>query len=176
MQSGPGEYGEGGNFIELKEIPMNSPPQAEFLDLYRTGLKSAVDLMKTSLENAERLQSQQLSAIRDALQQHAKSVNALSEAKSLDQLMALQQQMAGAQFERLINLWGNFYQAAGQSQVVAISQAQAQMAQARDWFNETCALTARATDEAAQLAAAQAAVQAGVRKEAEAVRQGRKSA
>jgi hypothetical protein len=38
--------------------------------------------------------------------------------------------------------------------MAAISQAQAQMAQARDWLNETCALTARATEEAARLAAA----------------------
>ena len=39
-------------------------PQAEFLDLYKAGLKSAVELMKASLESAERLQQQQLSAIR----------------------------------------------------------------------------------------------------------------
>jgi hypothetical protein len=147
----------------LKEIALNSQPQAEFLDLYRAGLKNAVDLMKASLENAERLQNQQLSAIRDALQQHAQTVNQLTEAKSVDQLVALQQQMAGSQFERLISLWGNFYQAAGQNQVAAVSQAQAQMAQARDWFNETCSLTGRATDEAARLAAAQAGVRAGTR-------------
>ena len=30
-------------------------PQAEFLDLYRAGLKTAADLMKVSLQNAEKL-------------------------------------------------------------------------------------------------------------------------
>src|SRR3970040_2347844 len=38
-------------------------PQPEFLDLCRAGLKSAAELMKTSLESAERLQNQQLTAI-----------------------------------------------------------------------------------------------------------------
>ncbi len=152
---------------------MNPQPQAEFLDLYRSGLKNAVDLMKASLENAERLQSQQLSAIRDALEQQAKSVADLSAAKSLDELMALQQQMAGAQFERVMGFWGNLYQAAGQNQVAAIGQAQAQMAQARDWFTETYALTARATEEASKLAATQAGAQAGFRQQSAAPKQER---
>jgi phasin family protein len=129
-------------------------PQAEFLDLYRSGLQNAADLMKASLESAERLQNQQLSAIRTALEQQCKAMSELSEAKSFDQLMALQQQMAGANLERAMGYWSSLYQAAGQNQVAAISQAQVQMAQAREWFNETYALTARATEEAARLAAA----------------------
>jgi phasin family protein len=129
-------------------------PQAEFLDLYRSGLKNAADLMKASLESAERLQSQQLSAIRRALEQQSKAMGELTEAKSFDQLMSLQQQMAGANFERVMGYWSNLCQVAGQNQVAAISQAQVQMAQAREWFNETYALTARATEEAARLAAA----------------------
>ena len=62
--------------------------------------------------------------------------------------------MAGANFERVMGYWSNLCQVAGQNQVAAISQAQVQMAQAREWFNETYALTARATEEAARLAAA----------------------
>ena len=42
-------------------------PQAEMLDLYRAGLKTAADLMKVSLQSAEKLQNQQLVAIRTAL-------------------------------------------------------------------------------------------------------------
>ena len=134
-----------------------NPPQAEFLDLYKAGLKSAVDLMKTSLESAERLQQQQLSAIRSALEQHVKSVNELSDVKSLDDLMALQQKMAGGQLERVMGYWSNLCQAAGQNQAAAMGQVQTQMAQARDWFNETYSLTARATEEAAKIASAQMA-------------------
>jgi len=129
-------------------------PQAEFLDLYRSGLKNAADLMKASLESAERLQNQQLSAIRHALEQQSRAMDELTEARSFDQLVSLQQQMAGANFERVMGYWSNLCQVAGQNQVAAISQAQVQMAQAREWFNETYALTARATEEAARLAAA----------------------
>ena len=134
-----------------------NPPQAEFLDLYKAGLKSAVDLMKASLESAERLQQQQLSAIRGALEQHVKAVNDLGSVKSLDDLLALQQKRASSQFERVMGYWGNLCQAAGQNQTAAIGQVQQQMAQARDWFSETYSLTARATEEAAKIAATQMA-------------------
>src|SRR5712691_5739408 len=141
-------------------------PQAEFLDLYKAGLKSAVDLMKASLESAERLQQQQLTAIRGALEQHVKSVNDLSNAKSLDDLMALQQKMAGSNLERVMGYWSNLFQAAGQNQAAAMGQVQTQMAQARDFFNETYSLTARATEEAAKIASAQmATVGAGARQQ-----------
>ena len=52
-------------------------PQAELLDLYRAGLKTAADMMKASLESAERLQNQQLVAIRTAIDQQAKSADEL---------------------------------------------------------------------------------------------------
>ena len=132
-----------------------NPPQAEFLDLYKAGLKSAVDLMKASLESAERLQQQQLTAIRGALEQHVKAVNDLGSVKSLDDLLSLQQKMASSQLERVMGYWSNLCQAAGQNQTEAIGQVQQQMAQARDWFSETYSLTARATEEAAKIAATQ---------------------
>jgi phasin family protein len=154
-----------------------NPPQAEFLDLYKAGLKSAVDLMKASLESAERLQQQQLAAIRGALEQHVKSVNELTNAKSLDELLAVQQKMAGSQLERMMGYWSNVCQAAGQNQAEAMGQVQTQMAQARDWFNETYSLTARATEEAAKIASAQfATVSAGARQQQAKERQERRPA
>lgn len=89
-------------------------PQAELFDLYRTGLKTAADLMKTSLESAERLQNQQLVAIRHALDQQAKSVSELARARTIDELVTLQSRMAGAQFERALTLWSDLWQAAGE--------------------------------------------------------------
>src|ERR687887_2116719 len=74
--------------------------QAEFFDLYRAGLRTAADLMKASLESAERLQNQQLVAIRSALEQQSQSVSELGEAKTIDDLLSLQSRMAGAQIER----------------------------------------------------------------------------
>jgi hypothetical protein len=97
-------------------------PQAEFLDLYRAGLKTAADLVKVSLQGAEKLQNQQLIAIRTALDQQSKSINELGQARTIDELLALQTRMAGAQWERAMGYWAEF--------------AQNQMAQARDWWSE----------------------------------------
>jgi hypothetical protein len=107
-------------------------PQTEFLDLYRAGLKTAADLMKASLQSAEKLQNHQLVAIRSALEQQSKSISELGQAKSIDELLALQTKIAGAQWERAMGYWSEL--------------AQTQMAQARDWFSET---TAAATQAAA---------------------------
>jgi phasin family protein len=106
-------------------------PQAEFLDLYRAGLKTAADLMKVSLQGAEKLQNQQLVAIRTALDQQSKSINELSQARTIDELLALQTKMAGAQWERAMGYWSEL--------------AQTQMAQARDWWSEAAQAATTAT-------------------------------
>jgi hypothetical protein len=106
-------------------------PQAELLDFYRAGLKTAADLMKVSLQSAEKLQNQQLVALRTALEQQSKSINELGQAKSIDEVLALQTKLAGAQWEQAMGFWSEF--------------AQTQMAQARDWFNETTAAATQAT-------------------------------
>jgi phasin family protein len=139
-----------------------NPPQADFLDMYRSGLKNAADLMKASLESAERLQQQHLSAIRTAIEQNTQSLNELGKAKSLDDLMALQQKMAGAQFERVMGYWSSLCQTANESQAANISK---QMAQAREWFSESYSLTARAAEEAGKLAATTPGSSAGVRQQ-----------
>ena len=106
-------------------------PQAEFLDIYRAGLKTAADLMKASLQSAEKLQSQQLVAIRTALDQQMKTINELGQARSVDELLALQTKLAGAQWERAMGYWSEL--------------CQTQMAQARDWLSEAAhAATANA--------------------------------
>ncbi len=97
-------------------------PQTEFLDLYRAGLKTAADLMKASLQSAERLQNQQLVAIRTALDQQAKTISELGQARSIDELLAVQTKMAGAQWERTMGYWTEL--------------CQTQIAQARDWMSE----------------------------------------
>jgi phasin family protein len=97
-------------------------PQAEFLDLYRAGLKTAADLMKVSLQSAERLQNQQLVAIRTALDQQSKSISELGQARTIDEILALQTKMAGAQWERAMGYWTELWQI--------------QMAQGRDWLSE----------------------------------------
>ena len=99
-----------------------TPPQAEFLDLYKAGLKTAADLMKASLQNAEKLQNQQLVVIRQVLDQQAKSISELSQAKTIDEVLAVQTKIAGAQWERALGFWSEL--------------TQTQMTQARDWMSE----------------------------------------
>jgi hypothetical protein len=97
-------------------------PQTEFLDLYKAGLKTAADLMKTSLQNAERLQNQQLVAIRGALEQQSRAISDLGQVRSLDELVSVQTRIVGAQFERAVGFWSELYQS--------------QVQQAQSWMNE----------------------------------------
>jgi phasin family protein len=106
-------------------------PQAEFVDLYKAGLKTAADLMKVSLQSAEKLQNQQLVAIRAALDQQAKSISELGQARTLDDLLSLQTRLAGAQLERAVGYWTELYQT--------------QIAQAQSWFSELGSAQAAAT-------------------------------
>jgi hypothetical protein len=102
-------------------------PQAEFLDLYKAGLKTAADLLKVSLQSAEKLQNQQLVVIRQALDQQSKSISELGQARTIDDLLALQTKIAGAQVERAMGFWTEL--------------SQTQMALARDWLSETVQVT-----------------------------------
>jgi hypothetical protein len=110
-------------------------PQAEFLDLYRAGLKTAADMMKTSLQNAERLQNQQLVAIRSALDQQARAIDDLGQARSMDELLSLQTRIAGAQFQRAVGFWSELYQQ--------------QVQQAQSWMNDLNGAAQSATSNAA---------------------------
>jgi phasin family protein len=116
-------------------------PQAEFLDLYRAGLKTAADLMKVSLQNAERLQNQQLVAIRTALDQQSKAASELGQARTIDELLGLQTRMAGAQWERTMGYWTEFWQT--------------QLAQGRDWLNEASQAASAGVRQAQQQASRQ---------------------
>ncbi len=102
-----------------------TPLQPELFDLYRVGLKGAVDWMKAGLENTERLQNQQLIAIRRALDAYAKSAAELAEAKTVDELLALQTRMAGAQMERVMGYWTSVYE----NIMAALGQMQSQFLQ-----------------------------------------------
>ena len=110
-------------------------PQADFIDLYRAGLKTTADMMKASLQNAERLQNQQLSAIRNALEQQSRAASELGQARSLDELMSLQTRLAGAQIERAVGFWSEVYQS--------------QVQQAQSWWNEMNGAAQSATSSAA---------------------------
>lgn len=133
--------------------------QAQFLDLYRAGIRSAADIMKTSLEHTERLQQQQqqLQLVRTALEESTRSSSQIGEAKSLDDIMALNSRLAGAQLERVAEFWAGWWRAAGDAQKSMIEQMQSQMGQAKERMREGYAFTARASEDAARVAASQVA-------------------
>ena len=130
-------------------------PQTQMLDIYRASMRTAADLAKASLENAEKLQNRQLQIVRNALEENAKSASDLAQVKSLDEMMALQTRLASSQMERMIDFWSGLWRTAEDSQMAMIGQLQGQVEQMRDRFRETYDLTARATESAARIAASQ---------------------
>jgi len=84
-------------------------PQTQMLDFYRASMRTAADLAKTSLENAEKMQNRQLQIVRNALEENAKSASELAQVKSLDEMMALQTRLANAQMERMMDFWSGWW-------------------------------------------------------------------
>lgn len=152
--------------------------QNQLIDLYRAGMKTAADMMKTSLEQSERLQQRQLELVRSALEDTTRSTSQISEAKSLDDMMALNSRVTGAQLERVTEFWSSWWRLAGDAQKSMIDQMQSQLGQAKERMREGYSFSARTSEEAARLAASQVAGAAGQLREAaqEAKHQQRKSA
>jgi phasin family protein len=145
--------------------------QSQLVDLYRASIRSATDMMKLSLEQTERLQQQQFQLLRTALDESTRSGNQAGEAKTLDDMVALQSRLASAQLERMTEFWANWWRAAGDAQKTMIEQMQSQMGQARERVREGYAFTARASEEAARLAAAQLSGVVGLQREGAAVQE-----
>ena len=97
--------------------------QTPFFEFYCAGLKNAADMMTASLESARRLQQQQLDALQSAIEEQSRSMRELTEAHSVEQLIALQSKLAGSQLERTIDFWSRVWSAAGDNQLALMAQA-----------------------------------------------------
>ena len=144
---------------------MQQPQQAFFFEVYRSGLRAAADMMKTSLESAERLQNQQLEGIRNAMEENVRSTRQLSDVNSMGELLALQTRFTGAQIERTLDFWTRLWRSAGDTQMALIGQAQNQLGQIGERVREGYALGARQVEDAARFGASQAAANQHERKE-----------
>jgi hypothetical protein len=51
---------------------MMEQQQTYFLDLYRAGIRTAADIAKATLENAQRLQSQQAEVLKQAIEDNTR--------------------------------------------------------------------------------------------------------
>ena len=126
--------------------------QAQLVDLYRAGIRSAADMMKLSLEHTERLQQQQLHLIRQALDESTRSGTQGGELKGLDDMFAFNSRLAGTQLERASEFWANWWRAAGDMQKSMIEQFQSTMGQANEKMREGYSIAARTAEDTTRLA------------------------
>jgi phasin family protein len=111
----------------IEEIAM-ADPQAQFLDFYRSSLESMINTARGSLDEAERLRTQQLEAIREALAQNAELAREISGAASAEELMGAQAKFANHQLEVALGYWGKLFEAANRSQLQAMKSCEEQSA------------------------------------------------
>ena len=129
--------------------------QPQFIDLYRASLNSAAELMKSSLQQAERLHQQQLELVRGALEENERSSHQIADAKSLDDILNLNSRVAGVQLERITAFWSGIWQAAAGTQKLMAEHVQAQVGHATSRVRQGYEFTARTSEEATRLAAGQ---------------------
>ena len=73
--------------------------QDDFLDLYRTGLAEMLAMTRSTLDEFEQLRSQQLEAIREALDENSELTGELTGAQDMERLLAIQARFANHQME-----------------------------------------------------------------------------
>jgi len=129
--------------------------QAQFFDLYRSGMKTAAELAKTSLENTVRLQQKQLDIVRNILEESTRSGDRLGEARSIEEVVGVQSQMAGTQFQRMAELWTSAWQLAAENQKAVMDQWQSQLGQTSDAMRRSAGEAARGAEDMTRAAAAQ---------------------
>ena len=128
---------------------MMEQQQTYFLDLYRASIRTAADMAKATLENAQRLQSQQAEVLRQAIEDNTRSARQLSEAHSLADVMAVQVKLAGAQAERAAEFWSRAWRTASETQVAMLGQVQNQVGELSERVRESVSFATRAGESAA---------------------------
>jgi len=98
--------------------------QNQWVDLYRNGIRTASDVARVSLESSIRMHEKQLRMAREILQEQPRSAEEITRAGSVQELLALQSRLAGAQFGRMIELWSSIWQTAAQTQAQGLREMQ----------------------------------------------------
>ena len=88
----------------------------QLFDIYRNNVRTTAEMMRISLENAMRLQEQQLGMVRNLLDQNSQSAERAAGAQSMEQLVALQSELAGRQLQSLGDFWSSVWHSAAESQ------------------------------------------------------------
>ena len=129
--------------------------QNQFIDIYRNGIKTATEVSRASLEGFVQLQERQLGIVRNLLDESRRSAEGIADAKSLEDLVALQSRFAGSQLERMAEFWSSTVHALAEQQKTWIERMQSQVSQTKDRVRENYDLTARTSEEIARTAANQ---------------------
>jgi phasin family protein len=154
--------------------------QKDFVDLFRSNLEGMVTMMRATLDEAERLRTQQLEAIQSALAQNAELGREIAGAGTAEELFALQTKFASHQVDVALGYWSKLFAAASHTQFAAMKQFETQAAQFNDSVasmmdqapagsepivaamksflqagRAACGIGAQATEQAAKLAEAQ---------------------
>ena len=135
--------------------------QDQLVDLYRNGIKTAAQLTRLSVENSVRLQERQLDIARKVLDESTRGADRVSGAKSIDELMAAQTELAGSQMQHVAEFWTTVWQAAAESQKHMIEQMQSQIGQAAGSFTSLYSAATRTSEDVARAAASQVSRAAG---------------
>ena len=88
----------------------------QLFDIYRNNIRTSAEMMRISLENTLRLQEQQLGMVRNLLDQNVQSAERAAGAQSMEQLVALQSELAGRQLQSLGDFWSSVWTNAAESQ------------------------------------------------------------
>lgn len=128
---------------------MMEQQQTYLLDLYRASIRTAADMAKATLENAQRLQSQQAEVLKQAIEDNTRSARQLSEASSVADVMAVQVKLAGAQAERAADFWTRAWRTASETQVAVLGQVQNQVGELSERVRESVSFATRAGEHAA---------------------------
>ena len=140
--------------------------QNQFVDLYRNSIKISADVARASLDSVVQLQERQLGILRGLVEEQRRSVDAIAEAKTIEDLMATQSRAIGAQVERMAELWTSFMHSAAEQQKTWIDRVQSQVGLTKERLRETYDFTARTSEEIARNAASQVSRATGSIREA----------
>ena len=127
--------------------------QAQFFDLYRSSMKMAADLARTSLENTVRLQQKQLDMVKTILDENGRSSDRLGQARSMEDLVGVQSQLAGTQMQRIAEFWTSAWQIAAENQKTVMEQWQSQLGQAGEDMRGAAVAAARSSQDMMRMAA-----------------------
>ena len=122
----------------------------QLFDIYRNNVRTTAEMMRISLENAVRLHEQQLGMVRSMLDQNTQSAERAAGAQSMEQLVALQSELAGRQLQSLGDFWSSVWNTAAESQRSFFERIRSEGA---DATRKTFESTARITEDLARGAA-----------------------